>query len=348
MQDSTAVSSCCKPRLAAWGVALVWLVLLAVVLALPGATADATAPAVAPQRVLSVAVSADYWPMESLSGSDIVGHDIDLMNAVAAALGMGVTYTNVPWEGLFQALAAGQYDLIVSTVSVTPDREEIADFSLPYVVFFGSDQIAIVVQQGDAALRQALNEALVQLRADGTLGTIVAQIASDVPEWYPALPNWPTAPAGIDSTLVFTDTATSAPMLEVPAGAVQETTLIAYTPVETITTAIPAGLAVASQAFALEAYQGGAFVPTLTFGVPVTMTVTYCPVAVAGMDPDTLRLGRRDAATGVWADAASTCAPGSVYVRRRAQNQIAVAICRPGEFVLLGEYRVGLPCILRR
>jgi ABC-type amino acid transport substrate-binding protein len=144
-----------------------------------------------PAEVLRVAADATYWPMEYVSGTQIVGHDIDLMNAIAAHLGVTVVYTNVPWNDIFDGLVAGQYDAVLSTVSMTPERDGFVDFSLPYVAFGTSDNIAIAVQQGNDALRRQMNEALWSLRAGGTLDTIIAGISADAPQWQPHLPAWP-------------------------------------------------------------------------------------------------------------------------------------------------------------
>jgi ABC-type amino acid transport substrate-binding protein len=149
------------------------------------------AVAEAPTEVLRVATDASYWPMEYMSGTQIVGYDIDLMNAVAAHLGVAVVYTHVPWNDIFDDLAAGQYDAIISTVSVSPDREQSMDFTLPYVTFGASENIAIAVQQGNDPLRLQMNEALRALRAAGALETIIAGISSDAPQWQPRLPAWP-------------------------------------------------------------------------------------------------------------------------------------------------------------
>lgn len=143
---------------------------------------------------LLVATEANYWPMNYMVDDQIVGHDIDLMDAIAAEMSVTVVYTNVLWADIFDGLIGGEYDAIISAVSVTPEREELMDFTLPYVScpFFGDlGTIAIAVQQGDDVLRHQMNEALRQLRADGTLETIIAAIAADKPEWEPQLPEWP-------------------------------------------------------------------------------------------------------------------------------------------------------------
>lgn len=148
----------------------------------------------AQMTTLLVATDATYWPMEYIVDGQIVGHDIDLMDAIAAEMSVTVVYINVPWVDIFDGLIAGEYDAIISSVSVTPEREEVMDFTLPYVSLpsLGDlGNIAVAVQQGDDVLRHQMNEALRQLRANGTLETIIAAIAADKPEWDPHLPDWP-------------------------------------------------------------------------------------------------------------------------------------------------------------
>jgi len=139
---------------------------------------------------LLVATSADYWPMEYISDTQIVGHDIDLMNAIATEMGVTVVYTDVPWGGIFDGLIAGEYDAIIAALTVTPKREEMIDFTLPYVTVNSDEDFAIAVQEGDDVLRCQINEALLQLRDDGALEAIISAIAADKPEWHAHLPDW--------------------------------------------------------------------------------------------------------------------------------------------------------------
>ena len=144
---------------------------------------------------LLVATSADYPPMEYISGTQIVGHDIDLMNAIATEMTVTVVYTNVPFADIFNGLTSGKYDAVISAVSVTPEREQFLDFTLPYMTITDTgniDNYAVAVQKGNITLVQEINTALRQLRANGTLQTIIAAVMADKPEWQPSLPDWPT------------------------------------------------------------------------------------------------------------------------------------------------------------
>jgi polar amino acid transport system substrate-binding protein len=128
--------------------------------------------------------------MEHISGTQIVGHDIDLMNGLVAEMSTTVVYIDVAFSGILTGLVEGGYDAVISTLSVTPEREAIVDFTLPYLNI-ADEPIAIAVQQNDDSLRRQLNAALRQLRADGNLDALVAAVTADKPEWQPRLPDWP-------------------------------------------------------------------------------------------------------------------------------------------------------------
>jgi polar amino acid transport system substrate-binding protein len=72
---------------------------------------------------------------------DIVGFDMDLLEAVAAAAGFEYEVRNTGWDGIFAGLANGAYDAIISSVTITEDRQKEMDFSDPYI---NAGQILIV------------------------------------------------------------------------------------------------------------------------------------------------------------------------------------------------------------
>ena len=97
------------------------------------AATPAAASAPAPAKVYVVGTDAAYAPFESQNEKgEIVGFDIDVVKAIAAKAGLQLKFVNTPWEGIFNALAQGDRDLVVSSVSITPERKQTMDFSDPY------------------------------------------------------------------------------------------------------------------------------------------------------------------------------------------------------------------------
>ncbi|HEC60958.1 MAG TPA: basic amino acid ABC transporter substrate-binding protein [bacterium] len=98
----------------------------------------------APEGPLHIIVATDAtWPpMEMVDESkNIVGFDIDLLNAAAEAGGFTVEFRNTAWDGIFAGLPAGAYDAVMSSVTITDERKKQMDFSIPYI---NAGQILIV------------------------------------------------------------------------------------------------------------------------------------------------------------------------------------------------------------
>ncbi|HOV94596.1 MAG TPA: basic amino acid ABC transporter substrate-binding protein [Spirochaetales bacterium] len=107
-------------------------VFLAVVAAF-GVVTAVTSCASKPKKVV-VATDATWPPMEYVDeNKNIVGFDIDLINEVAKAGNFQVEIKNTAWDGIFAGLAAGDYQVVASSVTITDERKQTMDFSEPYV-----------------------------------------------------------------------------------------------------------------------------------------------------------------------------------------------------------------------
>ena len=116
--------------------------IMAAVLALTAVCLTSVVQAATAQRTVTVATDATWPPMEMVDASkQIVGFDIDYMNAVAKEAGFKVVFKNTAWDGIFAGVEAGQYDAIISSVTITPERKAKYDFSLPYI---SAGQVLIV------------------------------------------------------------------------------------------------------------------------------------------------------------------------------------------------------------
>ena len=97
--------------------------------------------------VVVVATDATWPPMEYVNEDrEIVGYDIDLMTAIAEKAGFEVEFKNVAWDGIFAGLAAGEYDAVISSVTITDERRANYDFSEPYI---NAGQIVVVRTESD-------------------------------------------------------------------------------------------------------------------------------------------------------------------------------------------------------
>src|SRR5262245_58287864 len=83
---------------------------------------------------LRVGVSPVFPPMVFKQGKNLAGVEIELARALGDAMGRSVTFVELPWEEQIEALNAGRIDIIMSSMSITPARRFVVDFSQPYLV----------------------------------------------------------------------------------------------------------------------------------------------------------------------------------------------------------------------
>ncbi len=85
--------------------------------------------------VMRVGTAADYRPFEYYNESLVIdGFDIALIQEVGNVLGVNTEVTDFAFQGLGGALQIGQVDVLISGLSITEEREAIADFSNVYYV----------------------------------------------------------------------------------------------------------------------------------------------------------------------------------------------------------------------
>ena len=88
------------------------------------------------------------WEFQDEAG-EIVGFEVDLVEAVAERLGRGVEIVNIPFQGLFSAVQSGRIDLAISSITITDERLGSVSFAQPY---YDSDQSLTVASGGPASL----------------------------------------------------------------------------------------------------------------------------------------------------------------------------------------------------
>ncbi len=83
---------------------------------------------------IRVATDATWPPFESVNEQtkEIEGFDIDLIKAIAEKEGLEIEIVNVAWDPLLAGVAQCQYDMAISSISITEDRAKEMLFSDPY------------------------------------------------------------------------------------------------------------------------------------------------------------------------------------------------------------------------
>ncbi|HTP09521.1 MAG TPA: transporter substrate-binding domain-containing protein, partial [Anaerolineae bacterium] len=106
----------------------------------PPAAIDNSWQSVQQSGVLRVGTSADYAPFEYYNDKfQLDGFDIALIKAIGQQLGLKVDLNDYAFDGLPGVVSLDQADVVIAALSVTPQRQAIADFSNVY--YAGSDGV---------------------------------------------------------------------------------------------------------------------------------------------------------------------------------------------------------------
>lgn len=114
----------------------------------------AAAPAPAGPKTIVFATDAAYPPMQYVNDQkEIAGFEVDVIKAAAEKAGFKAEFKNTAWDGIFAGLAAGKYDAISSSVSITEERKATMDFSDPIMAI---EQMLVVAKADKATDLAAL------------------------------------------------------------------------------------------------------------------------------------------------------------------------------------------------
>lgn len=84
-------------------------------------------------KKLRVAVDTTYPPMEfETNDGKVTGLDVDLARAIAKELKVEAEFVVMPWDGILAGLQSNRYDIIMSSMNITPERSQQVNF-VPYL-----------------------------------------------------------------------------------------------------------------------------------------------------------------------------------------------------------------------
>lgn len=93
--------------------------------------------------------NAEFPPFEStMDGTTFTGIDIAIAEQICAENGKTAVINNMEFDSLLIALQNGQIDAVISGMTITDERKEAVDFSIPY---YTATQVMIVKEDSDIA-----------------------------------------------------------------------------------------------------------------------------------------------------------------------------------------------------
>lgn len=130
--------------------------------------------AIAERTVLRIGTDATYPPFEMVDTEtgQPTGFDIDLVTAVCELKGWKPEFIVTPFDGIIPGLRSKKYDVVISAMTITPERAAVVNFSDPY--YLAGQTIAVPL---DDSLIQTVEDLVgkkvgVQL---GTTGELMAK-----------------------------------------------------------------------------------------------------------------------------------------------------------------------------
>ena len=102
--------------------------IVAATLAVPAFAADLGG------QIINIGSDTTYPPHEFIEDGVVKGFDVDVVAAICERINCQPNWITTAWDGIFGALADGQFDMVVSGVTITEERDKIVDFSEPYII----------------------------------------------------------------------------------------------------------------------------------------------------------------------------------------------------------------------
>ena len=124
--------------------------------------------------ILRVGLDPTYPPFEVADANGVYGLDVDLAQAIAADLGLEVQFVYFGYDGLYDALATNQVDVLISALVIIPERTRDFAYSEPY---FDAGEILIVPADNET----------IQSMEDMSSGTLAVELGTlghvEATEW---------------------------------------------------------------------------------------------------------------------------------------------------------------------
>ena len=86
------------------------------------------------KKVLKVGLEAQYPPFEYMEDGEFAGLDVELAKELVKELGYDeVEFVDTAFDAIFAGLDKGDYDVIISAITITPNRVKKYSFTTPYI-----------------------------------------------------------------------------------------------------------------------------------------------------------------------------------------------------------------------
>jgi polar amino acid transport system substrate-binding protein len=135
---------------------------------------------------LTIGMEIGYPPMEyyDADGKTPIGFDVSMGKALAEKMGLQAEFVDTAWDGIFAGVDTGKYDCIISSVTVTPERQAVHNFTRPYI----ANAQALVLLKGSQVSARSPEETSglgVAYQAETTSDIYMAKLADQGVSFIP-------------------------------------------------------------------------------------------------------------------------------------------------------------------
>ena len=128
---------------------------------------------------LTFAASGEFKPFSYMEGTDMVGYDVAVGNAIAEKLGLEPNPKRAKFSGIVTGVSEGRYDIAVASHTITEERLEQVDFSEPY---YYSGPVVWVQPGSDIETEADLEGKKIAVARGTTYISIAEQYTDDIPQ----------------------------------------------------------------------------------------------------------------------------------------------------------------------
>lgn len=133
-------------------------------------------------------------PADQLTTAEMQGFDVDVANAIGDHLGVETCFATPGWDTITAGSWADKWDVSVGSMTITPERQEILDFSVPY--YYTPAVVATLADSGITSLDQLAGQAVCAAvsttyetwLSGGDIGLPASSIYASPPEGITVIP----------------------------------------------------------------------------------------------------------------------------------------------------------------
>ena len=139
-------------------------------------------------------------PSDALTTAEMQGFDVDVAKAIGDHLGVETCFATPSWDAITAGSWADKWDVSVGSMTITPARQQVLDFSVPY--YYTPAVIAVRADSGITDLAGLEGEAL----CVGSATTYESWLNNDMEALgLPESSIYAQAPAGVEVVPLDTD-----------------------------------------------------------------------------------------------------------------------------------------------